>query len=117
MPHTWQICAAMEDAKVRLCKLFEDKLTMTTRKLFGTKSIDQATRVDQVQPKVDLSMSFPGDSQQERLHAAHDLKEFPAPRVGPLDHHGPQLMGPHHQFPPLPPHQFHIVQVKFPTSS
>ena len=50
---------------MRLCKLFEDKLTITARKLFGTKSIDQATRVDQVQPKVDLSMSFLGDAQQE----------------------------------------------------
>jgi hypothetical protein len=107
----------MEDAEARLCKLFEDKLTMTARKLFGTKCIDQATRVDQVQEKVDLSMSFLGDAQQEQLHVAHDLKEFPASRVGPLDHHGPQLTGSHPQFPPLPPPQFHTMQVNFSTSS
>lgn len=90
---------------------------MTARKLFGTKCIDQATGGDQVQEKVDLSMSFLGDAQQEQLHVTHDLKDPPDPWVGPLDHHGPQLMGPHPQFPPLPPPQFHTVQVNFPTSS
>lgn len=102
---------------MRLCKLFDNKLTVAARKLFGTKSIDQATQVDQVQAKVELSMSSLGDAQQEQLHIPHDHKEFLAPRVGHLDHHHRQLMGPHPQFPPLPPHQFRTVQVNFPTSS
>lgn len=69
-----------------------------------------------MQAKPDLSMSFLGNSQQEQLYVMHDLKESLGPRVGPLDNHGPQLMGPPPQFQPLPSHS-HIMQVNLLASS
>lgn len=114
----------MEGMDAQLCKQFQDKLTMVAQLGrvptvqqrivdLNTKFTDQATRLDQVQAKVDLSMMASlGHVQQEQLHVMHA-----ASREGHPDHHGPQLVGPRHQFRRLPPTKFHTTQVNFPTST
>lgn len=113
----------MGDTEARLCKLFKDKLKTSTKRFSGatalhqhvidldTKFTDQASRINQVEEKVDLLTASLGHGQQEQLHVAHALTEFHAPRVEHSDHHGPRLM---EQLPPLPPPRFHIAQVNFP---
>jgi len=68
----------MDEMEERIRKLFEEKLSTVVTKLddlsllkeqlndMNTKMVDQASRLDQVQTKVDLAMTSLGTVQQEQ---------------------------------------------------
>jgi len=115
--HTRQLCAAMDEMEERIRKLFEEKLTTVVTKLedlsmvkeqladVNTKLFDQASRLEQVQTKVDLAMTSLGTVQQEQQQVARALKTSTLPKLTIPGRDTSGLMGSHPRFPPPPPPQ------------
>jgi len=118
----------MDEMEERIRKLFEEKLSTVVTKLddlpllkeqlndMNTKMVDQASRLDQVQTKVDLAMTSLGTVQQEQQQVARALKTSALPKLIIPCCDGPVLMGAPPRFPPPPPPQYHPPHVVFPQS-
>lgn len=118
----------MTEMEDRLAKLFDEKFkslfnqleavaTMKTQiSELDAKLTDQAGRIEQVQAKVDLTMTSVANLQQEQLQVARALKTAAPPKLQIPGRDGARLMGAHPMYPPPPAPQYLSSQVVFPPS-